>query len=172
MSKSANQRGRDFELEVEGHLNKLVRQFPALVTLKCQERIKLRDGRVKILDFSIDYILGGTRNRIAIECQDRKLWSTSIIDKIMTIRSQSYRNRFWYIYYDPKFLTADAKKIFEEHGIISFSLEELTAHLDELALSLRGALAAESRRSIEENWKYDPPLDPGVPTPPGGWPRW
>lgn len=169
MDKTPSQKGKEFEAEVGRNLRELADQFPTLVTIKSQERVRLRDGRIRIIDFSIDYTLGGTLNRIAIECQDRQAWTTGIIDKILTIRTQSYRNRFWYIYYGPDFLTDQAKAVFKEHGIMAFSLDELKAHLRELRFSLQGALAAEALRSREDLPEYDPPMDPALPPPPGGW---
>lgn len=143
-------RGKDFERLVQDLLWRVQARFPSRVKVNPQVRLKLFDGRIKVIDFAFEYQLASSRNQIAVECQDRESWSTEIIDKILAIRNHSYRNRFWFVYHDDSFLSGEAKDLFKRHGILCFSLSTLQAHL---------AAVSRDLSAVEEAQRRQPPFD-------------
>jgi hypothetical protein len=135
-------RGKAFEEQILSLLEDLRQDYPARVTIASQARLALNDGRTKIIDFTLDYTLASSKHQIAIECQDRRSWSSEIIDKISAIRNNSCRNRFWFVYRDDDFLSPEAIQQFDSHGILHFSLSELKVHLIAVRQDLFGADAA------------------------------
>jgi|GEM_PF-5038071 len=159
-----NFKGKDFEYIVETLLREVAARFPSRVTVVRQALVRLNDGRAKYVDFAFTYTLASSRHQIAIECQDRKTWSTEIIDKILAIRNHSYRNRFWFVYHEDTFLTDEAKSLLDKHGIIHFPLSALRTHLDAVAEDVRAVKLASILRSVKEGndsplKNYRPPGD-------------
>lgn len=159
-------KGKSFEAQVSILLQTVAQVFPSRVTLTPQAEVKLNDSRKKVIDFAFDYRSLSSNHQIAIECQDRASWSSEIVDKILAIRNHSFRNRFWFVYNDPEFLTRETKKLLKSHGIIFFSFLELENHLAFVALDLWGAEQVERALANVEpidlgikNAGYKPPSD-------------
>lgn len=132
-------RGRAFEERVKGLLEELQRDYPDRVEVASQVRLLLNDGRIKVIDLTLDYTLASSKHQIAIECQDRRAWSSEILDKILAIRNNSFRNRFWFVYRDEGFLSGGALHQCDSHGILHFSLSQLVLHLVAVRQDLLGA---------------------------------
>ncbi len=132
-------KGKDFEIAVESLLRDMERCHSTRVRVTPQARLQLNDGRIKYIDFAFDYVLASSDHQVAIECQDRKAWSTEIVDKILTMRNLSYRNRFWFVYRDDDFLSPEGRGVLEKHGIMHFSLSVFRAHLEAVRRDLSAA---------------------------------
>lgn len=156
-------KGKSFENEIKQLLIELQNTHPNRVKIIPQEELSLRDGRTKLIDFGLNYRTLSAQHMVAIECQDRDSWSSEIIDKILSIRSHTYRNRFWFVYRDDRFLSEDVKKLFDSHGILHFSLRELRFHVQLIKDDLAAAEAWIQRMPDGAKHKYDKaPSDPAM----------
>ena len=128
---TSNTRGTEFEEKIEKHLRAIENSFQNRVEIIVHETILLGDGRKKIIDFSFNYnTIFNFITKLLLSVRIRKLWHSEILDKILTIRNHSSRNRFWFIYNSKDFLTPDAKKIMDNHGIMYFSYDEFQQHIE------------------------------------------
>src|SRR5262245_58518983 len=123
------QKGREFERDVESLLRSLESSFPARTKVLPQQSVTLRDGRNKVIDFAFDYELISSHHMVAIECQHREAWTSEILDKILSIRNNSHRNRFWFVYHTDGFLSSDVRELLDNHGVLHFSFGEFERHL-------------------------------------------
>ncbi|OQY00632.1 MAG: hypothetical protein B6I26_07380 [Desulfobacteraceae bacterium 4572_130] len=62
MTANSGKKGREFETEIKKELQKLVDDFPKLVTLTAQKKVKLNDGRIKVIDFALEYLTMSAKN--------------------------------------------------------------------------------------------------------------
>lgn len=148
MSSVSFDKGKAFETEVGKLLKPLESRYPNRVKVATQVEVPLNDGRNKTLDFTIDYRLASSNHKVAVECQDRESWSTRILDKILVIRNNSPRNRFWFVYREAAFLTDKARKLLDKHGILHFSLGQLRQHIAAIEDDVLAAEMLESLRGM------------------------
>lgn len=147
MSSVSYDKGKVFEAEVERLLRPLESRYPKRVKVAAQVEIPLNDGRSKSVDFTVDYRLASSNHQVAVECQDRESWSTRILDKILVIRNHSSRNRFWFVYREAAFLTVKARRLLDKHGVLHFSLEQLSQHIAAVEADVFAAEIVDSLRS-------------------------
>jgi len=151
-------KGRRFEVDIRQRLRKIQREYQELVCVTPQEEVKLRDGRSKYIDFAFSYKTLASEHMIAIECQHRSHWSSEILDKILTVRSHSFRNRFWFVYKSDGFLSRDTALLLDSHGIMHFSsrvfdgfLNNIRSELEATQLVIRLREASELRVRLERD---------------------
>jgi hypothetical protein len=154
-------KGNAFEVIVEQLLSALQKEFPNRVQVRPQAEVKLRDGRSKFVDFEFNYELLSSQHCVALECRHRDAWSADILDKILTIRTHSFHNRFWFVFYDDNFLSENSKRLLDAHGVMHFSLGELKEHLNWVRADLQAAEQWRKNMSTGEPHRR-PPSDPAM----------
>lgn len=156
----SKKKGTDFEKTVEALLSTLQKDFPFRVRVRPQAEVQLRDGRSKFVDFEFTYLLLSSHHWVAVECQHRGAWSADILDKILAIRTHSFHNRFWFVYYDEKFLSDNSRRLLDSHGVMHFSFAELKEHLNWIRADLEAA--EQWSKNVSSRGSYRPPSDPAM----------
>jgi len=146
MRNEANERGRSFEGKVAALLEELARANPGLVEITTQPELRLLNGQIKRPDFEIVYRLEQEHHEL-IECQSRERSSAEIADKIRNIKSLSSRNRFVFVFEEPKKLRKQHKAALESDGVNCLSFKDFVQKIKQIDLVLTMFRHAATRKS-------------------------
>jgi hypothetical protein len=116
-------------------LKEAKRESEGKITYTPQPRIRLHTQTKRIPDFRLVVEEPMRKQHILIECQDRKRSDDGILDKMFFIRNNHISKTFFFVY--PKQIDAEFSRKLERAGVQCFNLEELRAHLRDLAIAVR-----------------------------------
>jgi hypothetical protein len=146
MSSESPKKGKHFEEQVGAVLETLRARHPDVVKVAKQPRFTLHDGQDITPDFHLQYELPHEVGHYLIECQDRKRSKSDIAQKIRYIKALSSRNRFIFVFSSN--LPEATRRALDADGVLVTSLDEFSAFLARLEITLSAVKAAEGTSAI------------------------
>ena len=131
----SNEKGANFELQIEALLRYLEGRFPDLVHVERHPSIVLQNQEVVAPDFKLTIELPYERSHYFIECQNRKRSSKAILHKIQHIRGKQSVKSFIFVY--PAVISGELRRAFKSEGVICLTLDEFDGFIDRLSDTIR-----------------------------------
>lgn len=127
MDDSSHSRGNAFEEDVQALLEELARQHGTRVTVTKQPTVVLQNDETVRPDFHLIVELPYERSHYFIECQDRSIYSKSILHKIQHIRAKQPIKTFVFVH--PSSVSPELDRAMNAEGVMHYALVEFREFL-------------------------------------------
>ena len=120
-------KGDALEAKVGRMLKRAKKQTSGNISYKHKPEIILSDGQPRVPDFQVDISYPHKKQRIFVECEDRKRNKNDLLEKIHFIRNNHRQKTFIFIY--PKRISVTLAERFTKQGITHRSLTQFREFL-------------------------------------------